>query len=159
MRVHRRHALHAGVITAVVVQIGFAGVFLADSVTANRTYDALAAHRVAVRASVVGCSSVTSGRFSVYGTRVCYVDASYHGFRFSAYLPTYSSRVFYVDPLDPAEHMSKAGFDHGPEEVAGDDIVAAALLAGATAVTVVHQMHLARARRRRRSAHAAESGR
>jgi hypothetical protein len=151
--IRRRHALHVGVVAAVLVQLSFAGVFLADATMANGTYDALAAHRVAVRASVAGCSLVATGRFSNSGARICYLDASYHGYRFSSYLPSYESPVFYVDPTDPAEHMSKVTFDRGPEEITGDEVMAGALLAGATAVTVVHQVHLARARRRRRSAH------
>ena len=102
MAIRRHHVLHTGVIVAVLLQLGFAAVFLVDAVTANATYDALAAHHVTVPTQVEGCSSVTYGRYSSYGHRMCYVDATYRGYQFSVYIPASQSCVFYVDPADPA---------------------------------------------------------
>jgi hypothetical protein len=145
MRVRRRHVLHVGVILAVVLQLAFAGAFLADASQTNRAYDALAAHRVTVTARTVGCVFVGSiSRSGNYSGHVCRVAYSYQGQQFSAVIGFNQTRTFYVDPLDTALRMNMASFDNGPDETTGDLIIAALLLFGALTVTVLHQIHVRR---------------
>jgi hypothetical protein len=149
MRLRAVHVLHSGVVLAVLVLLGFASAFLVDALQANSTYDALAAHRVAVRGHVIGCFDVQAGIVAGYGARGCRVGYSYKDRSFSAMIGDNQSRTFYVDPLDTAYRMNSATFSNGPVEVTGDIVIAVALFAGAALITTVHQIHLYRRRKRR----------
>jgi hypothetical protein len=142
------HILHCGVATAVGVQLGFAGAFVADAIGANHTYDTLAAHHVVVKAQTVACYRV-GGRYS--SGPLCNVSYNYHGEDFSAVIGYRQQRAFYIDPLNTSFRMSQATFANGPREVTSDIVFAALLVSGATLMTSVHQIHL---RRRRRSRNA-----
>jgi hypothetical protein len=145
MRVGRRHVLHASVVIAVLVQLGFASAFLADASQTNRSYDALVAHRVPVTAHILGCASLgTTSRSLRNPARICRVSYSYQGASFTAFLPYGQPTTFFVDPNDTGMRMSEVSFDKGPEETTGDIVIAGLLFFGALSVTVVHLLHLRR---------------
>jgi hypothetical protein len=147
MRIGHRHVLHGSVLIAVLVQLGFATAFLVDAAQTNRTYDALAAHHVALTGRVLGCAAVTTLRGS--GTRFCRVGYRYHDREFTAVIPARQTTTLYVDPGDTSVRMNKSSFDKGPEERDGDLVLAGLLLGGAALVTVVHVAHLRRRHARR----------
>jgi hypothetical protein len=138
------------VIIAVLLQLGFAAAFFVDANQTNRTYDALAAHRVVVMSHRIGCAYVgRPGRFGVNSGNVCEVGYSYRGEQFTAYIPFAQPGTFYVDPDNPAMRMSEVAFDKGPEQSTGDIVIAVLLVLGAVTVTAVHQVHLRRRSRYR----------
>jgi hypothetical protein len=141
--------------------LGFAGAFLADALRANSTYDALAAHRVALTGHVVGCFDIQTGRTGAsYGAEVCRLDYSYKGQNFSSVIGFNQPKVFYVDPLDTSYRMDKATFSNGPVEVTGDIVFFVLLILGAILVTTAHQIHLYQRRKRQHTAqtHVLNSG-
>jgi len=142
MRIGRRHAVHAFVVLAVLIQLGFAAAFLVDAAETNRTYDALAGHRVAVQGHSVGCVVIVNGRSPTRNTRICRVDYRYSGRAFTAVIPSGETTTFFVDPLDTSYRMNKANFENGPVATAGDLVFASVAAFGALAVTVVHLEHL-----------------
>jgi hypothetical protein len=150
MRIRPIHLLHSTVLLVVAVMLGFAGAFFADAAGTNRTYEALAAHRVAVPAHVVYCN----GRPGMTRTRTgywCSVRYSYADNNYSGTLPWADPKVELVDPRDPQYRMSEAIFRHGPVAITGDLIFGSLLLFGACAVTGTHQYHLYLRRRHARS--------
>jgi hypothetical protein len=147
MRIGRRHVVHVSVLVAVVVQLGFASAFLVDAAQTNRTYDALAAHHVALAGRVRGCASVPTVRG--FGSRFCRVGYRYDDQQFTAVIPAGKTTTLYVDPNDTSLRMNESSFDKGPEETDGDLVLAGLLLAGAVLVTVVHVVHLRRRHARR----------
>lgn len=145
MRVRRRHVLHIGVVLAVLPQLGFATAFLVDAHETNKTYDALAGHRVTLTAHTLGCAFVgRPARTLTYTGHICRVSYSYQGQEFISYIPFGQTETFYVDPLNTALRMNKVSFDKGPEETTGDIVIAVLLLLGALIVTTLHQIHLRR---------------
>jgi hypothetical protein len=155
VRVRPRHVIHVGLVLAVLIQLGFAGAFIADAAGANRTYDALAAHRVKVTARIIACAYYAP-RPQGYGFsgRVCRVEYHYRNHKYSAVINYDQTRRYYVDPQDPTIAENVETFAGGPEEVGGDLTFAGLLLAGALLITSVHQWHLYRRRRARREFHA-----
>src|SRR5580693_3746511 len=55
VKIRLRHVVHSLVVLAVLTQLTFAGLYLADLIRTSDTYDGLVAHRVAVTAQRVGC--------------------------------------------------------------------------------------------------------
>ena len=150
MRLRPFHLLHSAIVLVVLVLVGFGSAFLADAISANRTYDRLAAHHVVVKANVVYCTGRPAGRlFGRSGGYVCLVSYTYAGQTFQASIPGADPKIFYVDPADPAYRMSEASFRNGPRETTGDVVIASLLFCGAVAITTVHQVHLYRRRRDR----------
>ncbi len=152
MKLRRAHFFHSSVVLAVLVQLAFAGAFLADAVMTNGTYDALAAHRVAVTGQGDCYYLVRPSRGGNIGPpNVCQVAYSYQGHTYSALIAASAPKIFYIDPRDPQYRMNEAAFAKGPVEITGDVVIAVLLLCGATAVTVAHQLHLRRRRHARRA--------
>jgi hypothetical protein len=142
MRIGRRHVVNGFVVLAVLVQLGFAIAFLVDAAETNTTYDALAAHRVAVRGQTVGCVVVVTGRQQNYSSRLCRVDYRYGGHTFTAVTPYGQTTTFFVDPLNTSYRMNEVNFEKGPEATIGDVVFASVSVFGALAVTAVHLDHL-----------------
>lgn len=149
MKLRRVHVSHSAVVLAVIVLVGFAAAFLADAAMTNDTYDALAAHHVAVTAQTIKCfyRPRPSRGSSVGPPNLCQVRYSVKGHTFYAAIAATAPKVFYVDPSDPGHRMNQLAFAKGPLEVTGDIVIAILLLSGAAAVTTVHQIHLRRRRR------------
>jgi hypothetical protein len=156
MRVGRRRVVHWFVVLVVLIQLGFAVAFLVDAAETNRTYDALASHRVAVHGHSVGCVLIVTGRFATNNAQICRVDYSYSGQDFTAVIPYGETTTFLVDPLNTSYRMNEANFEKGPTTTVGDLVFASVAVFGALAVTAVHLEHL-REMRSRRSRHGHES--
>jgi hypothetical protein len=160
MRIRLFHIVHSAIVLMVLAMTGFGSAFLADAVGANQTYDALAAHHVAVKANVLYCNG--RPRFTpAYYRRyyICFVSYSYGGRTYQTAMPGFDPKVFYVNPENPSDRMSAAVFANGPREITGDIAIASLLILGAALVTTVHQVHLYRWRQaRRRSTRLAHLG-
>ncbi len=100
-----------------------------------------------VYASVVGVRPFCNHAAEIYLV-VCRVRYDYQGYRFTQYVGYGQPQAAYVDPADPALHMSQVRFDDGPESTTGDLIIAGALIMGSLGVGVLHELH----RRHRRRA-------
>jgi len=148
--------VHWFVVFVVLIQLGFAVAFLVDATETNRTYDALALQRVAVRGHSVGCVFIVTGRYSTNNAQICRIDYSYSGQEFTAVIPYGETTTFLVDPLNTSYRMNEANFEKGPTTTVGDRVFASVALFGALAVTAVHLEHL-REQRARRSLHGHES--
>jgi hypothetical protein len=142
--VQKHHVVLSGAAIIVVVMLGFATAFIVDAANTNRTYDALAGHRVQLSGHVLGCSIFRSSRGG--SNRLCRIGFDFEGYRFTEVIGSNLSQAAYVDPGNPALHMSKVDFDGGPEERTVDLTLAALLIAGAFGVGILHELH----RRRRR---------
>ena len=59
VRIRLRHVVHSLVVLAVLTQLVFAGLFLADVLRTSATYDGLVAHRVPVTGHLVECFNFT----------------------------------------------------------------------------------------------------
>lgn len=139
---------------AIGVMLGFAAAFLTDASNTNRAYDALLTHRVALSGHELGCAWVASDRTSQAPTvQLCRFASTYHDHFLSWVVGAGVPHVLYVDPNDTAVHMTQATFNNGPVETTGDIVIGALLVAGATYVAVLHELH--RRHRRRRSGLAA----
>jgi hypothetical protein len=144
--------VHWFVVIVVLIQLGFAVAFFVDAAETNRTYDALALHRVAVRGHSVGCVVIVRGRFSTNGAQICRIDYSYSGQDFTAVIPSGETTTFFVDPLNTSYRMNEVNFEKGPTATVGDLVFASVAVLGALAVTAVHLEHQ-REQRSRRSLH------
>jgi hypothetical protein len=142
------------VVAAVLTQLAFAGLFLFDRHEVNRTYSSLVAHRTYVRGHVVECFYVTGHNHLAGYVDPCFVRYVFEGQQFDAWVDKSWGFAFYVDPQDTAYRMNTNTFAVATGNLNADSIFAALLLVGATLVTVVHQVHLYRARQRKRLLHA-----
>jgi hypothetical protein len=139
----------SGAAIAIVVMLGFATAFIVDAADTNRTYDALATHRVQLPGHVLGCSLFRSSRGA--SNRLCRIGYDFRGYSFTEVIGSNLSDAAYVDPGNPALHMSKVDFDGGPEERTVDLTFAGLLFAGAFGVGILHELHRRRRRIRLRS--------
>jgi hypothetical protein len=81
----------------------------------------------------------------------------FEGQQFHAWVDKSWGFAFYVDPKNTAYRMNTNTFAAATGNLNADSIIAALLLVGATLVTLVHQVHLYRARQRKRLLHADSS--
>jgi len=127
----------------IAVMLGFAAAFLADAASTNRAYDALAAHRVRLPGQELGCAWVgpTMRTTGSPTSRVCRIQYDYRNSRFTEVIGYGQLQAAYVDPADPALHMTEADFDNGPRETIGDLTIASLLIVGAIGVGILHELH------------------
>jgi hypothetical protein len=147
------HIVHVFIVAAVLTQLALAGLFLFDRYEVNRTYSSLVAHRTFVRGHVVGCYYVTGHNHLAGYVDPCFVRYVFEGQQFHAWVDKSWGFSFYVDPQDTAYRMNTNTFAVATGNLNADSVIAALLLAGATLVTVVHQVHLYRSRQRKRLLH------
>jgi hypothetical protein len=148
VRIRRRHVFHGTVALVVLLLLSLSAAFAVDSVQTNDAYDALVAHRVAVRGHPHGCA--LRGRSGVgIGPRVCRYDYVLGTTHFSALIPFGQSAVLYVDPADHSIRMSKVDFDGGPEVATVDDVFVGLTLLAALVVTTTDLAHRHRRRAKR----------
>jgi hypothetical protein len=141
VRIRPRHVIHSLVVLAVLTQLTFAGLFLADLLTTSATYDGLAEHRVPVTSHLVGCFNAV-GEPEKFFYDNCYVTYKYRDQGFHAWIDKSWSLDFYVDPLDSSYRMNKSIFESATENINSDTLFTILLLLGATVTTALHQLHL-----------------
>jgi hypothetical protein len=147
VKVRAIHVIHSVAVLAVVTQLVFAGLFLADTLQTSTTYDALTAHRVQVRAHLVSCS-VRGPNYSSTYYNPCFVTYRYREQRFHAWIGYSFGLTFYVDPDNTAFRMNKTTYDNATVNIDTDIAFTVLLLLGAAFVTIAHQLHLYRRRQR-----------
>lgn len=151
MRIRLRHVVHSGIVLVTLALVALAIGFIVDATQTNRTYDALAAHRVRVIAQVQGCAFLGSSRSIRQGsTQMCEVRYTFDHTTYGALIGEFQTRAFYVDPKDPILRMNAGAYDDGPTEVTGDIVFATLFLLLASVITVCHQIHLRNRRREQR---------
>jgi hypothetical protein len=147
VRVRPIHVIHSVAVLAVVTQLVFASLFLADTLQTSASYDALTAHRVQVQAHQVACFGPGSpNHFAGYFDN-CFVTYRYQDHHFHAWIDRSWGLIFYVDPYNTVFRMNKSTYDHATVNINSDIAFAVLLLLGAVLVTIFHQYHLYRRRR------------
>jgi hypothetical protein len=136
-------------VLAVLIQLTFAGLFLADVLRTSATYNGLVAHRVPVTAHLVGCFNIVGRPEKGYYDN-CYDTYQYQGQEFHGWTDKSWSLVFYVDPLNTSYRMNKTIFDNATVNIDSDNVFIVLLLLGAILTAAIHQRHLYRERKWRR---------
>jgi hypothetical protein len=157
VRIRRRHVIHSLVLVAVLTQLSFAGLFLADLASTSATYNTLVVHRVPVTAQLFRCFNVTTvpEKFTYDN---CYVNYKYRGEEFHAWIDQSWSLVFYVDPYNSSIRMNKSTFDSATENIDSDTLFVVLLLLGAILTAAAHQIQMYRLRKERRLVLAVHEG-
>jgi hypothetical protein len=146
VKVRAIHVIHSVALLAVVTQLVFAGLFLADTLQTSANYDALSAHRVPVEAHRMICFGLSATKVSAGYFINCFVTYQFRDQHFHAVIGYNWSLTFYVDPDNTTIRMAKTTYDNATVNINTDIAFAVLLLLGAALVTILHQLHLHRRR-------------
>jgi hypothetical protein len=156
VKIQKHHVVFSTALILVLTFLSLAGLFLADAASTNGPYDALAAHRVAVKGRLLGCfDAAPTGMSGKAMSSVCRWTYRYRGTHFRLFIGPGQPGTAYVDPTDPSIRMAKVAFDGGPREIVVDLVLASSFLASALLVATLHELHRHRRRRGGSRAHPA----